>query len=64
MATGTIGQRPEFNPEIDSVTAYMERVQFFLEANEIKREKYVAVLLSTNGIRTHTLLRISSRQKR
>ena len=34
----------------------MERVQFFPEANEIKREKYVAVLLSTIGIRTHAIL--------
>ena len=36
MAAGTIGQHTEFNQEIDSVSAYMERVQFFLEANEIK----------------------------
>ena len=56
MATDTIGQLSEFNPEIDSVTAYIERVQFFLEANEIKREKYIAVLISTIGIRTHAKL--------
>ena len=57
MATGTIGQLSEFSPETDSVTAYMERVQFFLETNVIKREKYIAVLLSTIGIRTHAILR-------
>ena len=34
----------------------MERVQLFLEANEIKREKYIAVLLNSIGIRTHTIL--------
>ena len=57
MAAGTIGQLTEFDPEVDSVSAYVERVQFFLEANEVKREKYVAVLLSTIGAKTHAVLR-------
>ena len=30
-------------------------MQFFLEAKEIKRERYIAVLLSTIGIRTHAI---------
>ena len=57
MATGTIGQLSEFNSEIDSLTAYMERVLFFLEANEVKKDKDVTILLSTIGARTHTVLR-------
>ena len=57
MATDTIGQASEFNPENDSVTAYVERVLFFLEANEVKKDKYVAVLLSTISVRTHVVLR-------
>ena len=57
MATDTIGQASVFNPENDSVTAYVERVLFFLEANEVKKDKYVAVLLSTISVQTHMVLR-------
>ena len=57
MATGTIGQLSGFIPEIDSVTAYMERVLFFQEANEVKKDKDVTKLLSTIGARKHMVLR-------
>ena len=39
MAAGTIRQ-------VDSVTVDVERVQFILVANEVKRENYVVVLFT------------------
>ena len=54
MAAGTIRQLTEFDPEVDSVSAYVGRVQFFLEVNNIKRGKYVAVLFKYHwGKDTH-----------
>ena len=39
----------EFDPGSDTVTAYVERTQLFLEANEIAEAKHVAVFLSAIG---------------
>ena len=43
--------------DTDSVTAYIERVHLFFQANDIKDEKKVAVFLSTIGGKTYELLR-------
>ena len=51
MAT-VIGQLPEFDSEKDSVTVYVERVKLFIEANGIKDDRKVAVLLSVIGGKT------------
>ena len=51
MAT-VIGQLPEFNPDSESLTTYVERVKFFIEANGIEDARKVAVLLSVIGGKT------------
>ena len=47
----------EFDPGSDIVTAYVERTQLFLEANEIAEAKHVAVFLSAIGAKAYALLR-------
>jgi len=58
-ATLVVGKLEEFDPAKDSVTAsaYVERVQLFIEANGIPAEKKVAVFLSAIGSKTYSLLR-------
>ena len=57
MATAVIGQVPEFNPETDSLTAYVERVKLFIQVNRIEDARKVPVLLSVIGGKTYDLLR-------
>ena len=51
------GQLESFNPDTDSVSAYIERVHLFFGANDIPDKKAVAVFLSTIGAKTYELLR-------
>ena len=53
----TFGQLQAFNPDTDSITAYIERVHLFLAANEIPDKKTVAVFLSTIVGKMYELLR-------
>ena len=53
----TYGQLQAFNPDTDSVTAYIERVHLFFAANDIPDKKLVPVFLSTIGGKTYELLR-------
>ena len=46
MATITIGRLTEFNPKIDTITAYVERVTLYFQANDVAEEKQVTVFLS------------------
>ena len=57
MATGTIGSIQEFDADAESVTAYLERVELFMDANEVTADKRVAVLLSVIGSKVYGLLR-------
>lgn len=57
MATIAIGRLTEFDPNSDSITAYVERVKLFFQANEIAEGKQVAVFLSAMGPKTYSLLR-------
>ena len=57
MATAVIGQVPEFNSETYSLTAYVERVKLFIQANGIEDARKVPVLLSVIGGKTYDLLR-------
>jgi len=52
----TIGKLSEFQPEKERISAYLERVQMFFEANYIAAEKQVAVLLTVIGGETYALL--------
>ena len=57
MTTIAIGRLTEFDPKSDSITAYVERVTLFFQANEIAEGKQVAVFLSAMGPKTYSLLR-------
>ena len=51
----TIGSIQEFDPDIEAITAYLERVQLFMTANAVKDDKKVAVLLSIIGSKAYGL---------
>ena len=53
----TVGKLEEFDPSSDSIRAYVEREQLFIEANNVEEAKKVAVFLSAIGSKTHSLLR-------
>lgn len=53
----TFGKVSEFKPEEESIEAYLERVQLFIEANGVKADKKVAVLLSVIGSKTYSNVR-------
>ena len=54
VSVGTIKQ---FNPDNESFTWYIERVQLFIVANNIPNGKHVPVLLSVIEAQTYSLLR-------
>ena len=56
-ATRTIGRMQEFKPADETVTAYLERFQLFVEANGIEADKLVPTLLTVIGSVHYTLLR-------
>ncbi len=56
-ATPTIGHMQEFNPETETVTAYLERFQMFVSANSIADDKLVPTLLTVVGSTHYTLIR-------
>ena len=53
----TYGKINEFDPENDKIGVYLERVDLFMEANELAGEKGVPVFLSLIGGRAYSLLR-------
>ena len=53
----TFGKVQEFNPDSDSVNAYIERVNVFFTANDIPAKKRVAIFLSVIGGKTYERLR-------
>jgi len=57
MVTITIGKLTEFDPRTDSITAYVEYVNLYFQANEVADGKKVAVFLSAIGSKTYALLR-------
>ncbi|XP_023193683.1 uncharacterized protein LOC111609437 [Xiphophorus maculatus] len=52
-----VGKIDDFRPEVEPWTAYIERLEQYLEANDIDEEKHVAVLLSVMGAKAYGLLR-------
>jgi len=57
MATATLGTLQEFQPDAEPIAAYLERVNLYFEANNIKEDKQVVVLLNAIGSKTYSLLR-------
>ena len=55
MAT-QYGRLQEFKPEVESIKAYMERVDLYFVANEVDDAKQVPILLSSIGANTYALL--------
>ena len=56
-STACIGKISEFDPETESVSSYVERVEFFFSANDVPAAKHVPVLLSAIGGKMYDLLR-------
>ena len=53
MATATYGTLREFKPEVETITAYLERLKAYFDANDVPSAKRVAVLLSVIGPKTY-----------
>ena len=56
-APTTIGRIQEFNPDNETVTAYLERFQLFVDVNSVENSKLVPTLLTVVGSRTYSLIR-------
>lgn len=56
MATFSFGQLQQFQPDVESIDAYLERVEMYFLANKISAGKQIPVFLSVVGGKTHTLL--------
>ena len=52
-----LGAMDSFNPDTDDWSAYVERLESFFLAHEIKDDKKVAVLLTVLGAKAYSLLR-------
>lgn len=57
MATATYGALQEFKPEQETITAYLERLKAYFDANDVPSAKRVSVLLSIIGPTTYSILR-------
>ena len=51
------GQLSQFNSEQETLSAYLERVDIFFQANNIAEKKQVGIFLSLIGAKTYGLLR-------
>lgn len=52
-----LGQLETFDPEQENITSYLERVALYFDANEVKDEKKVAVLLTVIGTKNYGIIR-------
>ena len=57
MATAVYGRMQPFVNDTESISAYLERLHLYFEANSIAAEKKVSVLLTVIGAENYTLLR-------
>ena len=55
--TVSFGNMDSFNPENETISAYLERFDLFIQANGVAEEKKVPVFLSVIGGKTYSLLR-------
>ncbi len=56
MATPVLGTLTEFNPDVDTIKTFLERVDLYFTANAVANAKRVPALLTTIGPTTYTLL--------
>ena len=47
--TGMVGKLEDFDSKNDTITAYIERAELFMDSNNIPNEKCVLTLLSSIG---------------
>ena len=52
-----IGNVEEFDSSVESIVAYLERLQMFFEANEVADARKVPMLLTMLGAKNYSLLR-------
>ena len=57
MAHMAFGHIQEFDPNVESISSYLERVGLYFVANKIESERQVAVFLSLIGGKNYALLR-------
>ena len=57
MAKPMFGTLQEFLPDSEPIAAYLERVAVYFDANEVKEDKQVPVILSVVGSKVYALLR-------
>ena len=51
------GKITAYRTEEESITAYLERVELYFQANDVEETKQVPILLSSIGAKTYELLR-------
>ena len=56
-ANQTISQMQEFNPDCETVTAYLVRFQMFVATNSIEDAKLVPTILTVVGSKHYFLIR-------
>ena len=56
MATPILGTLTAFNPDVDSIKTYLERVDLYFTANSVVHAKKVPALLTAIGPSTYSLL--------
>ena len=56
-AVPIIGHIQEYRPENELLSTYLERVELFFAANDVKDEKQVAAFLSLIGSKTYSILK-------
>ena len=52
-----LGAMDVFNPDVDDWSSYIERLESFFVANDVKDKKKVAVLVTVIGTKVYCLLR-------
>ena len=57
MAVAATIKMDEFQPENESIEAYLERIEIYFDVNGVADDKKVSVFLNALGGKTYTLLR-------
>ena len=56
MATTVHGRIDEFQPQSEPLSAYIERVNLYFAANDIRANMQVSVFLAVIGVKNYALL--------